>query len=323
MSSRLPPLNPLRAFEATARRLSVTEAARELHVTHSAVSHQIRALESTLGVKLFFREAGRLQLTPEGAAFLPSISKAFDTIAEASARVRHPSTEGDLSISCVPGLLSFWLVPNIREFIEQFPNVRLRVTPSNDTTDLHSRASDICIRYGDGNWSGLSVKLLSTLSLFPVCSPALVNDRPLRDVSDLIDHVLLHGDEGREWKSWLTACDALYLSRCRHHFLSDAHLAVEAATFGSGIALGDTITTSHLLETGRLVMPFDMAIPASQSFFVICRNEVKSTPLVRAFTDWLYSLIQRTENRPSPVQRQRPRKRGYGAAKVSRQPVSI
>lgn len=301
----------------------MTEAARELHVTHSAVSHQIRALESTLGVKLFFRDAGRLHLTPEGAAFLPSISKAFDTIAEASARVRHPSTEGDLSISCVPGLLSFWLVPNLREFIEQFPGVRLRVAPSNDITSVHSRAFDICIRYGDGNWSGLSANLLSTLSLFPVCSPSLVNDRPLRDIPDLINHVLLHGDEGREWQSWLTACDAQYLSRCRHHFLSDAHLAVEASTFGGGIALGDTITTSHLLETGRLVMPFDMAIPAAHSFYVICRNEVKSTPLVRAFTDWLYSLIERTDNRSSPVQRHRPKKRGPRSTLRLQQPAAV
>src|SRR5690606_16152309 len=142
-------------------------------------------------------------------------------------------------------------------------------------------------------------------SLFPVCSPALVNDRPLRSLSDLAAHVLLHGDEGREWHTWLAACDALHLNRSRQHFFSDAHLAIEAAIFGTGIALGDTVTTSHLLETGRLVMPFDLAIPATHSFFVTCRNEVRSTPLVTAFIDWLYSVIERTENRAVPVQRKK------------------
>jgi LysR family glycine cleavage system transcriptional activator len=193
----------------------------------------------------------------------------------------------------------------LKSFADQFPKVRLRVSPSNDTTDLHSRTTDICIRYGDGNWRDLSVRLLSPLSLFPVCSPALSNDRPLRHVSDLADHVILHGDEGREWNSWLAGCDALYLNRSRHHYLSDAHLAIESAMFGNGIALGDTITTSHLLETGRLVMPLNFAIPATHSFFVICRNDVKSNPLVQAFTDWLYSIIERTENRFGSTRRKK------------------
>ncbi|MGB3386882.1 MAG: LysR family transcriptional regulator, partial [Pseudaminobacter sp.] len=108
MTKRLPPLNPLRAFEATARHGSLSKAAGELHVTHGAVSHQIRALELSLGVKLFERVGQRLKLTAQGAELLPAVSSAFDGIAAATARMTRPSSSGSLVVSCVPALLSLW-----------------------------------------------------------------------------------------------------------------------------------------------------------------------------------------------------------------------
>jgi len=290
---RLPPLNPLRAFEAAARHLSVSRAAAELHVTHSAVSHQIRALETSLQTRLFYREGRQLRLSPHGAALLPTITTAFDAIAEAAARVSRPSTSGDLVVSCVPALLSFWLVPNLSEFTSAYPGVRMRLVPSNSHRELHEPEVDINIRYGDGSWPDLWARLLSPLRLFPVCSPTLLHTNPLRDLDDLSHHVLLHADEGREWNSWLAASGAVHLGRGHHHFLTDAHLAIEAATHGHGVALGDSVTTSRSLAGGRLIAPFDLKVAAAHSFYVLCRNEVRSTPIVSAFIDWLFATIER------------------------------
>ena len=120
MRKRLPPLNPLRAFEATARHGSLTLAAGELNVTHGAVSHQVRTLELMLKVKLFQRVGRRLKLTPNGAELLPAVSSAFDGIAAATARVTRPATSGELAVSCVPAVLSLWLIPRLGGFMAQY-----------------------------------------------------------------------------------------------------------------------------------------------------------------------------------------------------------
>ena len=293
MTSRLPPLNPLRAFEATARRGSVSAAARELNVTHGAVSHQIKALEESLGVTLFERGSKRLKLTSEGALLLPAVTQAFGEIAAATAQMKRPATSGELSITCVPALFSFWIVPRLNSFTEQFPGVRLKLTASNDPTGLHSPDVDVCILYGDGNWPDAWARLWSNLRLFPVASPTLLNSRPLRSIRDLEDHVLLHGDaDGREWNTWLAAADAIDLPRRQQHFMGDARFSTEAALHGHGIALGDTITASKLIAKGELIVPFDLSVPANDAFYVACRPAVRSTPIVRVFIDWLFTSLE-------------------------------
>lgn len=297
MSSRLPPLNPLRAFEATARRGSVSAAARELNVTHGAISHQIRALELSINATLFERGGKRLKLTPQGALLLPAVTHAFAEIAAATAAMTRPTTSGELRITCVPALLSFWLIPRLHLFTEQYPDVRLTLIASNDAAYLDASDVDVCLIYGDGNWPGCWSKLWSRLALFPVVSPTLLNMRPLRSVRDLRDHVMLHGDDGREWNTWLAAADASDLQRGRQHFMSDARLSTEAALHNQGVALGDTITAGSLIARGELIAPFDLTVPANDAFYVACRNEVLAAPIVRIFIDWMFSAL---ENDPMP-----------------------
>jgi Transcriptional regulator len=293
VTSRLPPLNPLRAFEATARRGSVSAAARELSVTHGAISHQIRALEVALDVTLFERGAKRLKLTSEGALLLPAVTQAFGEIAAATAQMKRPATSGELSITCVPALFSFWIVPRLNSFTDQFPGVRLKLKASNDPAHLHSSDVDVCILYGDGNWPDAWTRLWSNLELFPVASPTLLNSRPLRSIRDLEDHVLLHGDEdGREWNTWLSAANAIDLPRRQQHFMGDARFSTEAAVHGQGIALGDTITASNLIARGELVVPFDLSVTASDSFYVACRPAMRTTPIVRVFIEWMFVSLE-------------------------------
>lgn len=287
MAKRLPPLNPLRAFEATARHGSLTKAAGELNVTHGAVSHQIRALEHSLKVRLFERAGQRLRLTPHGAELLPAVSTAFDGIAAATARMTRPSSSGALSINCVPAVLSFWLIPRLSGFMAQFPDISLTLKAHNDPRAIQN--TDICILYGDGRWSDCWVEHWTDFELFPVASPSLINSRPIRTIRDLSDQVLLHADDGREWHTWLAAADALDLVRGRQHHASDARLAIEAAIHGQGVALGDTMTAGDLLARGQLVAPFDLSVPAVDGFYVTCRNELKATAIIRVFVDWLFA----------------------------------
>ncbi|TCL68137.1 LysR substrate-binding domain-containing protein [Rhizobium sp. BK251] len=320
MSNRLPPLNPLRAFEATARRGSVSAAARELNVTHGAISHQIKALEESLNAVLFERGGKRLKLTSQGALLLPAVTQAFGEIAAATALMKRPATSGELTVTCVPALLSFWLIPRLSSFTEQYPDVRLTLIASNDTDQLHSPAVDICILYGDGNWPDVWSRLWSNLRLFPIASPTLVNSRPLRSVRDLSDHVIYHGDDGREWNTWLTAADAKDLVRGRQHFMSDARLSTEAALHGQGIALGDTITASNLIAKGELIVPFDLTVPANDAFYVACRHELRAAPIARVFIDWFFASLE-ADSLPEPQTSARTLLRGRNP-QASYQPVS-
>lgn len=289
MARRLPPLNPLRAFEATARHGSLTRAAGELHVTHGAVSHQIRALEASLQVRLFERSGQRLKLTAHGAELLPAVANAFEGIAAATARMRRPTSSGSLSISCVPALLSFWLIPRLSDFTSRFPDISLTLNASNDPGAIHAADIDVCILYGNGSWTDCWLKLWAHFDLFPVASPTLVNNRPIRTVRDLADHAILHADDGREWHTWLAAAEGLDLARGREHRMNDARLAIEAAVHGQGVALGDTMTAASLLARGQLVTPFNLSVPAVDAFYLACRNDLKSMPIVRVFIDWLFA----------------------------------
>ena len=320
MASRLPPLNPLRAFEATARRGAVSAAARELNVTHGAVSHQIRALEESLGMALFERGGKRLKLTPQGALLLPAVTNAFWEIAAATALMKQPETRGDLTVTCVPALLSLWLIPRLNTFTDQYPGVRVTLIASNDPEHLRSLDTDVCMLYGDGNWSDCWTRLWSPIRLFPVASPTLLNSRPLRSVRDLADHTLFHGDDGREWNTWLAAADALDMVRGRQHFMSDARLSTEAALHGQGIALGDTITASNLIARGELVVPFDLTVPANDAFYVACRQSARQAPIVKVFIDWLFAALE--ETLPEPQASARMHLRGRGRAAESYRPIS-
>ena len=301
MAKRLPPLNPLRAFEATARHGSLTKAASELFVTHGAISHQIKALEASLDVKLFERAGQRLRLTAHGAELLPAVSSAFDGIAAATARMTRPTSAGSLTVNCVPALLSFWLIPMLGSFTAQYPEIRLTLDASNDPARIHTPNVDVCILYGDGNWSDCWLKLWTQLDLFPVVSPTLIHNRPIRTIRDLGDHTILHADDGREWHTWLAAADARDLLRGRNqHRMGDARLALEAAVHGHGVALGDTVTASGLLAKGQLVAPFNLAVPAADDFYVACRNDLTEAPIVKVFIDWLFARIEADDARTEP-----------------------
>jgi LysR family transcriptional regulator, glycine cleavage system transcriptional activator len=292
--SRLPPLNPLRSFEAVARLRSVKRAAEELHVTHGAVSHQVRTLEQALGQKLIERNGKRLTLTAAGAALLPATSTALDGIRLAVEQIGGFRRDGELAISCAPGFLSGWLLPNLTSFIETYPAIRLTVIPTNEVAEHPHSAPEVMIRYGTGRWPDMWVSFLAPVELFPVCSPALLLRTPLERIEDLAQHCLLHAGGRLEWNNWLTAHEALDLAHDRYHLFGDALFALRAACNGLGVALGDQISSRGMLEAGVLVAPLPLKARAVHDFHAICRSEALTMPQVRAFLHWLHVTLPRT-----------------------------
>src|SRR5215475_9805191 len=171
MARRLPPLNGLKAFEAAARSESFTRAANELNVTQGAVSHQVKALENILGLKLFHRERQRLMLTETGRNYLAVIRDALDRIAVGTERLMQRQESGVLTVSTSPDFAAKWLVNRLSRFAEKCPGVDLRVSATTQYVDFARDDVDVAIRHGDGDWPGFDVERLYSERLFPVCSP--------------------------------------------------------------------------------------------------------------------------------------------------------
>jgi LysR family glycine cleavage system transcriptional activator len=288
MPRRLPPLNALKAFEAAARHESFTRAAEELCVTQGAVSHQVKALEAELGLKLFNRERQRLVITEAGRGYLAIVRDAFDRIADGTERLLQRQRGGALTVSTSPNFAAKWLVHRLGRFAEVHPEIDLRVGASANHVDFAREDIDLAIRHGDGSASGLHVTRLCAEQLFPVCSPKLFSGRnPLRTPTDLGRFTLLHVNDRQDWSLWLDFAGATGVNPARGPVLSQASMAIDAAIDGQGVALARTALAAWDLIGGRLVRPFAMAMPLRYAYWIVCPKPTARLPKVAAFSDWL------------------------------------
>jgi LysR family glycine cleavage system transcriptional activator len=174
MTARLPSLNGLRAFEAAARHLSFTQAASELNVTQTAISHQIRRLEEELGLRLFIRKNRALALTPQARDYLPGVRAAFNDLRLATDRLLRKGDDNILTVSTLASLAAKWLLPRLTAFQEAHPGIDVRITTSTALVEFKNGDVDAAIRYGRGHWPGLRAEWLMADEVFPVCSPELL-----------------------------------------------------------------------------------------------------------------------------------------------------
>jgi len=294
MARRLPPLNALRAFEAAARHLSFTRAAGELHVTQAAISHQVKALEEHLGRKLFRRLNRALLLTDEGQAYLPSVSRAFALLNEATNDLLTKQAPGPLTVSALPSFAARWLVPRLGRFRQIRPDIDLRIDPSAELSDFASGDVDVSVRYGRGKYPGLRSDWLMTEDIFPVCSPALV-DGPhrIRDPQDLAHQVLLHDDGHGDWRTWLLAAGVENVDPARGPIFTDSGMLIQAAMAGQGVGLARGVLAADELAAGRLVRPFTLSLPAEFAYYLVCPEHTAEHPKIAAFRDWLLGEAKR------------------------------
>jgi len=299
----LPSLNGLRAFEAAARRLSFTLAAAELNVTQTAISHQIRRLEEQLGIRLFERRNRGLALTREAQGYLPSVRAAFEDLRQATARLQRPGRDELLVVSSTASLAAKWLVTRMAAFQDAHPGIEVRITTSAHLVDFRREQVDMAVRYGRGNWAGLRAQWLMAEDIFPVCSPALLHaPKPLRRPEDLAHHTLLHATVSREdWQLWLTAAGLpTALATRRGLSFDQSFMATQAAMDGLGVALGRTPYVETDIAAGRLVVPFDVVLPADAGFYIVAPEETADTPKIALFRNWLIGSVTPGAVAPPP-----------------------
>jgi LysR family transcriptional regulator, glycine cleavage system transcriptional activator len=288
MRRRLPSLNALKAFEATARHESFTKAAQELFVTQGAVSQQVKALEDDLGLRLFRRERQRLIITDAGRSYLEVVRDAFDRLGAGTERLLQRQKSGALTITTSPDFAAKWLVHRLGRFSEAHPDIDLRISASIQHVDFARDDFDLAIRHGDGQWPGLHVTRLCTEELFPVCSPRLLTGRAaLRSPLDIKHHRLLYTNSTDGWTKWLAKVGVVGTDMRAGTLFNQSSMAIDAAIDGQGIALARSALAARDLISGRLVRPFGGALEAPYAYWIVCPKSAADLPKISLFRNWL------------------------------------
>jgi LysR family glycine cleavage system transcriptional activator len=301
LRTRRPPLADLHAFEAAARHLSFTRAAAELGVTQGAVSQRIRRLEDTLGRSLFERLTRALALTADGKALAAAIGDGLARIDDGLAAIdrqrRSPRGAATLTLSVAPGFAGRWLLPRLGRFRERHPEIEVRIEAEDRLANFTSDGVDLAIRCGLGTYPGLRSELLTADAVFPVCNVAVAErGLPLAQPEDLLGHVLLHDTRteqdggGCTWQDWFRSA-GLRVQRLDGPRFSNAHLAIEAAVNGLGIALARAALVNDDLVEGRLVRPLRHAMPAPFSYYLVHSPKASAGSHLEAFVEWLRAEV--------------------------------
>lgn len=288
---RLPPLSALRAFEAAARHESAKQAAEELSVTATAISHQIRALEDALGVALFVRKPRQLELTMAGRELQQTLESAFDSIGAAVERLSVTPSRQAITLSTTPAVAVRWLLSWVCMLRDSHPTIDLRIHASHEPVALDGVTADIAIRYGDGRWPGLVAEKLFDNTFVPACSPLL----ELHDAADLPRHTLIHFrnqaaiSSPMDWAVWQKQEQVPGLDVGAGLVFSDETHAVSAAVGAQGVALMSRQLIEDELREGRLVQPFGPELEG-KPFFLVYPESRRNDPTILAVREWIMAV---------------------------------
>jgi DNA-binding transcriptional LysR family regulator len=282
------PLGGLRVFEAVARHQNMMNAAEELYVTHSAVSQQIRKLEEQLGVQLFDRKHKPLRLTAKGETLLRKVTSGLNLLAQGTDEVCHGEIEGELKVSCVPGLGANWFVHVLGDFLHSYEKVLAFVHSDPWQHPGLPEDVDLAVVYGSAEYPGLRVTRLGHPEFFPVCSPQLLGTRhAMRHPSELLKFTLLHNYGEKTWARWFSAAGVSSPEPDRDMIFDSAHLSLQAARAAHGIALADEATVSRDLSDGRLIRLFELSIPATHPYYIVTPPAGRLKHAARALESYL------------------------------------
>lgn len=280
-----PPLHALPGFVAAARLRNVSRAAESLHLTVSALSHQIRGLEERLGQRLFERGARGITLTPDGQRLFDRIAPALETI-EHALRPYGVKRDQVLTISLMPSFASSWLVPRLGRFLAAHPQLQINLQSSVDRVDFErERGIDAALRFGPGVWPGLEAVHLFDDWIAPTASPALVARLGTPTLETLAEFPLL-GDPGGRWSEWFERFGGTPPKRYAASF-TDSETLHRAAAEGLGIALGRITLTRPMIEAGLLVRLFEQCLPAEWAHYLVFPPRSASHAGLDAFREWL------------------------------------
>jgi LysR family transcriptional regulator, glycine cleavage system transcriptional activator len=292
---RLPPLSTLPVLEAAARLGSFSAAADELHVTHGAISHQIRSLEDHLGVALFVRAGRRVVLTAEGEALARAVRAALAQVSDAVEAVRPSERENRLTISTLPSFAGRWLMPRISEFLCAYPQYVVAVEASHALTNFATDGVDVAIRFGTPPWSGLHSEFLADDSYFPVCSPKFRRGRLPTSPSQLKTLPLFHTEEGM-WARWFEVAGVGVPPKPVGVAFNDASMNLQNALNGEGVVLTRKSLVARDVAEGKLAKPFDIEVASRASYHLVCPDGREKQKKIRDFRDWLRTAIDWAPN---------------------------
>ena len=289
MTRRLPSLNQLRAFEAAARHESIKMGAEELCVTPAAVGHQIKGLELELNTALFRRKTRKIELTEEGRALSEHLGKALDTIEHAVAQARKSDLTGTLKITIAPFFGNRWLLPRLPNFHKKHPGIEIKPSLSFDYVELGKSGFDAAVRYGAGDWDGMTSVLICSDFVSPVCAPQLIGERQLPlAAQDILDLPLACGARWREdWLAWATASGSKIAHPEKIIEYESRAFMFDAALSGQAVILADLRMTAADVAAGSLVQLSPISVDRPQGIYVVSETMPNPNPRLQVFTDWL------------------------------------
>jgi LysR family glycine cleavage system transcriptional activator len=279
-------------FEVACRHGSYSEAARELHVTHSAVSQRIRQLEDDLGLTLFERHGNRMVPTPSGLRLQAGVKSAFSELGAALGSLQTRRSDAEVTVSLLPVMAARWLVPRLSRFKARFPRINLHIKTGQSLANFKSDGVDIAIRFGMGDWKGLrAIKLLNE-EFFPVCSPSLNDGRLPKDPASMLLEPLLI-DRNLSWRAWFKSAGLKLDREIAGTSFTDTNALMEAAVAGQGIALGRLSFTRSDILAGKLVRLSEHSLRVSYCHYAVYPISSESNPSLVAFRDWLIEEARR------------------------------
>jgi LysR family glycine cleavage system transcriptional activator len=286
----IPPLASLLAFEAIARRQSFALAASELHLTPSAVSHQMAKLERQLGLKLLERSAKGVLLTPAGQDYLRRVSGALVALSSATQEARHAGQGNYLYVHSSPSFASLWLMPRLSDFARHHPDVSLYVSASPQHSDFQLGQIDIDIRYGAPNWQHVEIEPLAIELIQPMTSPGFLKAHPMRHKQDLLHGPLIQSTVNLvQWSDWFSQHGISTRPERYEYSFDRAMMSLEAAAQGLGVALESSFLAESYLKSKRLVPVFGRTAARSiQAHFAVYPQRNANRPAVLRFLKWLY-----------------------------------
>jgi LysR family glycine cleavage system transcriptional activator len=288
----LPSLRALSAFEAAARLGSFRQAADELGITRSAVSHQIKALELGIGVPLFSREARRPELTVAGHSYYPVVREAFDQIEAQTVALRPQSSDNELTVQVYVTVALKWLIPKLHDFERRYPDMRVRLSTAYFDWDFDEGNVDAAFilarNRGNHHYHTMYRSLLS-----PVCSPELLRGaNPIRTPEDLRKHKLLYVYTAEEdWRIWLASAGVSGIELSDRLAFDSYILAQEAAIEGRGVAMTIGPFATDEIRSGRLVQPFSLMVPHRHNWVFCCETTHRLKPKIKRFENWLLEQV--------------------------------
>lgn len=304
MARRLPPLNPLRAFEVAARHASFKSAGEELNLTQSAISRQVKTLEDYLRVSLFRRDNRTLELTEAGKQYLPALTQAFDTIDHATARLFNVGHKNRLFVkSSLRTFLMGWLVPRLPSFRDQRPDleVNLSTSLSISSDDLFTEPVDIAISRDRPDVDGIRQETLLEEFLVPVCSPRLLESAgQVNSPGDLSRFTALHNSSRSDcWQVWLkgTGFSGVRLGSELH--FDGFYMTIQAAIAGMGVAILPVPIAQEALRLGHLVQPLKRSVPSGDSYYLLYLSHRCDLPKIKDFRDWLFAEVAKDKLDPT------------------------